>query len=68
MSIRVDVSRSSIVVWCQTCRVWSVLASSRRHAWALGADHESRCHGERTATTKVQAALMARRDRDTPKT
>ena len=65
MSIRVDVSPSSIVVHCSTCRIWSVLASSRRHAWALGADHESRCHGKRTDVTKVQAALMARRD--TPK-
>jgi len=57
--IHVDATKASIVVWCDVCRVWSVLVSTRERGWAIARDHELRCH------PGVDQA--GRRTRDTPK-
>ncbi|MGP6171971.1 hypothetical protein ACTU6V_12285 [Microbacterium sp. A204] len=58
--IYLDVTRESIVVVCQSCGIWHVMAFTRLEAWERAADHEARAH---PSVTQARDALSTLRKR-----
>lgn len=52
--IYLDVTRESIVIVCDVCRIWHVMAFTKLEAWERAAAHEKRAH---PGTTQAQDAL-----------
>lgn len=52
--IYLDVTRVSIVVVCQECGIWHVMAFTKLEAWERAASHEKRAH---PGQTQAQDAL-----------
>lgn len=52
--IYLDVTRSSVVVVCDECKVWQVMAFTKLEAWQRAAAHEERAH---TEVTQARDAL-----------
>ena len=52
--IYLDVTRASIVVVCQECGIWQVMAFTKLEAWERAAAHEARAH---PAATQARDAL-----------
>ncbi|GAA3948865.1 hypothetical protein [Microbacterium soli] len=52
--IYLDVTRESIVVGCDVCQVWYVMAFTKLEAWEAAAAHEKRTH---PGSTQAQDAL-----------
>lgn len=44
--IRLDVSERTVVVWCDECRDWSEITTSREAANRVSIDHEMLVHPE----------------------
>lgn len=58
--IRLDVTRSSVVVVCTDCGHWRSMAFTKLGGWERGAAHEKLCHpGE----TQAQWALAKHLER-----
>lgn len=50
MAIRLDLSPSSVVVYCSDCPWWADVTTTRMSAHTAAGGHEAQCHpGERTA-------------------
>lgn len=56
--IYLDVTRESIVVVCQECGIWHVMAFTKIEAWERAAAHEKRAH---PGSTQAQDALSEAR-------
>lgn len=56
--IYLDVTRESIVVVCQECGIWHVMAFTKLEAWERAAAHEKRAH---PGITQAQDALSETR-------
>lgn len=59
--IYLDVTRESIVVVCQECGIWHVMAFTKLEAWERAAEHEKRAH---PGVTQAQNALSTFRKRE----
>lgn len=58
--IYLDVTRESIVIVCDVCRIWHVMAFTKLEAWERAAEHEARAHAE---ITQARDALSTYRKR-----
>lgn len=67
--IRLDCSRSGIVIVCAECPWWSAFRFNKSAAWDVACDHEERAHSEdrHQRDARDQRRDRARRQqRDTP--
>lgn len=58
--IYLDITRESIVVACQECGIWAVMAFTKQEAWERAAVHEARAH---PSSTQARDALSTFRKR-----
>lgn len=58
--IYLDVTQVSIVVVCDVCGIWHVMAFTKLEAWERAADHEARAH---PSSTQARDALSTLRKR-----
>lgn len=55
--IRLDFTQESVVIVCDTCRVWYGFAFTKLEAWERAAAHEQRSHpGEKQAQNALTTA------------
>ena len=58
--IYLDVTRYSVVVVCDVCKVWQVMAFTKLEAWNSAADHEARAHPECTQARDALSTFKKR--------
>lgn len=54
--IRLDCTRVSVVIVCETCGIWHAFAFTKLEGWERAAAHEKRAH---PGATQAQDALTA---------
>lgn len=57
--IRLDFTQESVVIVCETCRVWHGFGFDKLEAWERAAAHEARTHPESEQARKAFASARA---------
>ena len=60
MTIRLDTSDRSTVIWCDQCDNWAEVCATRTAALRVAREHERDQHPEQRATRKNYARELAR--------
>lgn len=58
--IYLDVTRESIVIACDVCRIWHVMAFTKLEAWERAAAHEARAHPDATQARDALSTFKKR--------
>lgn len=61
MTIHLDQSATSVVVWCTRCPSWRALRNSKASADAAASDHEAAVHPGTTQARDLARISAARR-------
>lgn len=61
MAIRLDRSRSGIVIHCEQCAHWSAFRFDEEEAWNCAVDHEERVHSGEVQAHKAAHTAATRR-------
>lgn len=68
-SIRLDVSRSGIVIYCRKCGHWAAFRFTKPEAWAVALRHEADVHPDeryQRIAAEVRATRVRHAESDAP--